>query len=537
MTTLIRKHWTSLLGVMFILAAFITLFKYSIDQGWITDGMKIGIGLLCGSGVAITGLALINRGVRYSTASQVLIGLGACLLYSTFSFAGIYYGLWSPITVLIGMTAVTAGVSAYAYRFDSRLLMSIALAGGLLSPLFMRPETDQVFTLFFYLLVLNTAFFSLSIVKGWSELRIGAFLGTWIVYVVYFVHFDPPVEGLWSMPFRYVLAAFLYYVIGFMVSSWKSNLRFDGWNLYLSLANGILFGCWSTYILNGDLNYAYILGFIGAIYLIAGSFIYRLTGRTELASASHWIGGLLTLLLACAQFGSGMDTKPIINVFVWGTIAGGLGILGQSKQWMLARIFSVLVWFIVGTYWFIVTWDTPRGEWFGAYIPFLNWGAMAWVLLAAIGFYYSVKNIVPQATRVAEEQLSNLFAIVAHLIVGGLLTVQIQNLYIVYFDEASDQLQQLTLSVSWGIYALLLFVWGAYRREAIFRWFGTAVLLIVAAKAIFIDLDGEEMLYKVLVLLILGGISFLISWINGKWNPASSSESADLKETKHSTKA
>jgi hypothetical protein len=75
----------------------------------------------------------------------------------------------------------------------------------------------------------------------------------------------------------------------------------------------------------------------------------------------------------------------------------------------------------------------------------------------------------------------------------------------------------LTLSVVWGIYALLLFLWGAYRRQMTFRWFGSAVLLFVAIKAIFLDLSGEQALYKVLVLLALGGISFLATWINGKW--------------------
>jgi hypothetical protein len=32
-------------------------------------------------------------------------------------------------------------------------------------------------------------------------------------------------------------------------------------------------------------------------------------------------------------------------------------------------------------------------------------------------------------------------------------------------------------------------------------------------------LSGEQSLYKVLALLILGGLSFLISWINHKWQP------------------
>ncbi|WP_239613629.1 hypothetical protein [Cohnella mopanensis] len=56
MQSTIRKHWTSLLGVMFILAAFITFFKYSIEQGWVTDCMKIGLGLLSGSGISVADL-------------------------------------------------------------------------------------------------------------------------------------------------------------------------------------------------------------------------------------------------------------------------------------------------------------------------------------------------------------------------------------------------------------------------------------------------------------------------------------------------
>ena len=62
MDMLLRKHWTSLLGVLFVLAAFITLFKYSIEQGWITDGMKIAAGLLSGAGLCIAGQAMTGRG-------------------------------------------------------------------------------------------------------------------------------------------------------------------------------------------------------------------------------------------------------------------------------------------------------------------------------------------------------------------------------------------------------------------------------------------------------------------------------------------
>lgn len=520
MEVLFRRHWTSLLGILFILAAFITLFKYSLDQQWITDGIKIGSGLLTGAGLCAGGLGLTKRGgEKWQAAVQTMIGLGACVLYATFSFAGIYYDFWSPMTVLIGMSAVTAGVAAYAHRFDSRLLMIIALAGGLLSPLLMQPETDQAFTLFLYLLVMNAVFFLLSVVKKWTELRLVAFVGTWAIYAAYYIHFDPFTDGLWSKPIRYALATFAFYLIAFLLSSWKSGRRFDGLNLYASFANSVLFGCWAIPILHGDLHYAYILASIGVAHLAAGLAIWRLDKRLGVASISHLLGGGLLLLLAVAGVGSGRSAKPLIDVFVWGGIAGVLATIGQIRRSAVICGGAVLIWLSVGIYWFAVTWTTPRGDWFGTFIPFLNWGALSWMLLALIGFRFAVKGVGLRSDSDAELRawLPDIFALLSHLIVGGLLTVQIQNVHLVYFDGASRQLEQLSLSLAWGVYALLLFLWGAYSRQVLFKYFGSAMLLVVAFKAILLDLSGQQMLYKVVVLLLLGGISFLVTWINGKW--------------------
>jgi uncharacterized membrane protein len=183
----------------------------------------------------------------------------------------------------------------------------------------------------------------------------------------------------------------------------------------------------------------------------------------------------------------------------------------------VASLASVTIWAIVGFYWFLVTWDAPRGDWFGTFIPFLNWGALSWVLLAAIGFHFSARGIAVEGmTKSVSGFLSNLFAVFSHLIVGGLLTVQIDNIYEVYAPDAADQLLPLSLSVSWGIYALLLTLWGTRVKQPLFRIVGAVVLLLVAGKALFMDLEGEAMLYKFVVLLALGGISFLITWVNNR---------------------
>lgn len=515
MPELFKKHWTSFLGSLFVICSIVYLFKYTMDQGWITPTMKTGAGLLFGMGLGLLGLKLI-LGKRLFIG-EILSGLGAAVLYTTFSFAGIYFALWDSITVFLAMLALTVALTVLAYRCGLRILMNLALLGSLAAPLVMRPEGDQVFTLFLYLLVINTAYFALSIRKRWAEFRLLGFVGTWLTYAVYYIHFDPASDTLWSMPFRYAAAAFGFYVIGFLISSWKSDLKFDGLNLYLGFVNAVLFGVWCVTLLDGIVDMAYPLAGMGLLYLLLAWIVYLCTGKASgTAIAVKTTGGALLLLLAVSQMGEGLEVKPLISVYVWGALAAFLMAAAKKFRMEWLQAVSVSVWAGVTLYWFAVTWDAPRGEWFGVYIPFLNWAAVAWMLLAVLGFWYSLSAAFLSLKREVRAFMSCLFSVVSHMIVGGLLTLQIINVFEEY-EISGFWNRDLTMSVIWCVYALLLFMWGAYSKQRVFRYFGSIVLGLVSVKVLFFDLSGEETVYKILVLLMMAAISFAISYINHRW--------------------
>jgi uncharacterized membrane protein len=257
---------------------------------------------------------------------------------------------------------------------------------------------------------------------------------------------------------------------------------------------------------------------MGVLYLLCAFLIYRIHGRKSAALNCYLAGGLFLLLIALSQLGKGLTTKPLLDVYIWGTIAFVVLRVGQIRNIISLTVLSIVIWFCTGIYWFAVTWSTPRGEWFGVFIPFLNWGAVSWMVLAFIGFYYSLRLRFARIDADTNRFLSNMTAILSHLIIAGLLSVQIGDAFTEYKWDQHTALD-LTYSVTWGVYAVMLFLWGSYSKQIAFRWFGSCVIGIVAIKAIFFDLSGEQSLYKVLVLVVLGGLSFLISWINGKWQP------------------
>ncbi len=514
---LFKKHWITLLGALFTFLAFGYLFKYAVDQGWISNEIKIALGLLCGAGFIVGGITLQQKGIK--TVDQILSGLGVALLYTTFTFSGIIFNLWEPMTVFFLMIAVTLGLSIYAFRFDLRVLMNVAILGALVSPMLMQPKGDQVFTLFLYLLVINSIYFFVSVCKRWTELRLIPFIGTWILYAVYYLYYNP---SIWETPFTYAVSAFLFYVAGFILSSWKEELKFNGLNLYLGILNGGIFAVWALVILNGVVSFSAVLAGMGVVYLITALIVYALVGRYSAAFYTKFFAGLLFLLIAGAQIGSDFEMKQVIAVYLWTFIALGVLVIGQVRKLEYLKIVAAVVWIITGTYWYTVTWDAPVGEWFGTFIPFLNWAGMAWLLLAVLGFYFSIKvrfdYMKKNAVKPGSDLVSNFFSVCSHLIVGGLLTFQITGLWDAYGATLKDFDMGLTLSVSWGLYALLLFLWGAYSNQPVFRWFGSIVLVGVAVKTIFVNLYYSDTIYKVLVLFILGIITFAISYINNKWN-------------------
>lgn len=515
MLDLIKKQWITFLGTIFMFLAFSYLFKLAVDMGIISDSLKIAIGIVFGTGFAIAGFMLHQR--QKQTSGQIITGLGVALLYTTFSFAGIYFNLWLPITVFIAMVAVTAGACVYSYMFDLRILMNTVLLGALISPLVMKPHGDQVFTLFLYLLVINTAFFFTSVSKKWTELRLTSFIGTWILFTVYYFYFNPSVR---DVPLRYAICAFIFYVLGFAISSWKQQQKFDGLNLYLGIVNAVLFTLWSCELLNYDVNaFSVVLALMGIIYLASAFIFYSFLKKYSSPVIINFFGGLMLIAMAGSELGSGTDVKPIFTTYIWAVVTIVILLAGQLKKLTSMKIVSSVIWLLTCSFWFVITWQTPVGFWFGRFIPVFNWSGMAWVLLSFIGFYFSLKvrfeNPKIGLYKSQGKYYASFFAVISHLMVGGLFTFQITRLWYEYKITTLDL--GLTISVSWSLYALTLFMWGAYSRQSIFRWFGSIMLIIVALKTIFNDLYNSETIYKVLVLFILGAITFLISFINNKW--------------------
>ena len=143
------------------------------------------------------------------------------------------------------------------------------------------------------------------------------------------------------------------------------------------------------------------------------------------------------------------------------------------------------------------------------------------MLLAATGFYlsrvYHNTSLIEShpGTVKMQEKVSLVLAILSHLVLGGLLTIQVQNTWDAYNLTFIED--HVMLSISFAVYALALFLWGAYNDQTPFRILGSTVLVVTAIKVFLIDLQESSTIYMVLFLFLLGGLTLAIARIDKMW--------------------
>lgn len=509
MIELIKKHWITSLGILFLFSAFTYFLKIAFENGWFPPEIRVLAGFVIGVTLLFSGFTYYRKNALYTF--QILAGSGISIIYATFTYIAFSNELnWPYNIMLISVLALSALTTLISYKFQLRGLIFISVLGGLLSPILMKAEPTHDMVLFGYVLIINLGALYVSITKKWQELRVMTFVATVLVYATYYLYFDPL---SWGRPFFYAATLFMTYMGGIILASHKEKDQFTGWNLYLSLMNAMLFIFWSIYILKSfAIPFTVPLLMVGFTFLLASVFVYLLSGRNVFPSLIYVCLGLVLFAISAANIKplniQGM--QYVITTLLWFLVITGAYSISRVINSNELKLVSYGSWFVLIIYWFTVAWDVHWIEIFGLkYIPFFNAGAITWMLLAGFGFYMGKKE------QESHPVMSNIFAIIANIIVAGLVTIQIKNIWMAYHIDHFSR--PLAISIAYIVYALCIFLWGAHTKARAFRVMGTIVILLTSAKVFFWDLSGSANISKMIFLLIIGLLTLSIAYINKKW--------------------
>ena len=518
MKEFIKKHWVNALGLGLIFTGVLYFLKLAIESGWLPIELRIALSTALGLTGVYAGYRYYTQGKQ--TIGEVLAGMGCSILYATIGYLSFTEGLnWSVGALLISMALISVSVSILAFKQDMRILFLISLLGGLITPFFIEAVHTMDLPLFIYMLVLNLSAIAASVFKGWDEMKVISFFGSIGLFGVYYSLFEPE---QWGKPFFYASSIFVVYTMGLLFSSYRKNRDYEGWDLILGVINSIHFVFWSVIIFKQfSLPHALPLLIVGLVFLGIATFIYFTTGKkVSIGLGVYAVLGLTVMAIAGHDMGllflkGGMN--HVISAGIWLLTIGAIYTLSRKFDLKLLAAATILPFLALISYWYGVAWEVEWVEFFGMrYIPFLNAGALIWTGLVVLAFSYSrfilmrpVEALADYTTRI----LSTGLALIGHILIGGLLSIQIMNLWEAY--DLHFISKGLSLSLSWFVYALILFFWGSKSRQRLFSNLGAFVLIVSTCKVFLFDLSGDSSIQKVIFLLVLGGLTLGIAKVRG----------------------
>lgn len=157
------------LGVGFFL-------KYAFDNAWITEPMRVALGLLAGGALIAAGVRFQSRG--YRAYGQILAGGGLAVLYLAVYAAFSFYALIGRTPAFVALVVVTAGAATLADRHRAIGLALMAVGGGFLAPFLVGGGTGAQVTLFTYDALLVVGALYLANRQDWPSLNAVSFVLT-----------------------------------------------------------------------------------------------------------------------------------------------------------------------------------------------------------------------------------------------------------------------------------------------------------------------------------------------------------------------
>jgi uncharacterized membrane protein len=335
---LIGENWLNKIGIAILVIGIGFFVKYAIDQNWIGEVGRVGIGL--GTGALLIGIAHFLKN-KYRAFSSVLIGGGISVFYYTIAIAYHDYGIFEQGTAFGIMSLITISSTALAVLYDRKELAIIALLGGFTSPFMVQGETANYVAFFSYIAILNMGMLLLSYFKKWNilhKLSFGfslLFFGGWMIMEN--VHAVGKLQA--AMVFSSIF--FLQFIGMSLVYNLKNKVKFTAWEFIQMLSTiGLFYGAMmylmSTYEYE---NYRGLFTISFAALLAGLGFLVKKSKTADQNMAKFLIAKVVTLVtvFVLVQF------KGDYLALFWSVEAVVLLFIGQKMKMPLLKNASVIV--------------------------------------------------------------------------------------------------------------------------------------------------------------------------------------------------
>lgn len=498
------ERWLGRVGIAFVVLAFGFLFKYAFDQGWIGPPLRLVLGLAAASALLGVGLRLESSRERYS---QYLLG-GAIGLYYLVGFAAYeLYGLVPFAFAFAFMFGVTVLAFVLAERQRLPSLAVIGAAGGLSTPFLVSTDSPNVPGLVLYTTLLLAGAGALQFLRGWRGLLLVlGFGGLAVMGLAVAVATGPSdlleagvttvgVLSAWAL--LGVLPLFRAHLRRSDPETWPDPALPDVLArslgpervVLLLLRVGCVLAAFVAVLELGGLfdveraTLGVLYGVAFLVYLVLARGL--VATRPALHAAAETAAILVTLAIALFFF----DYRVVLPLAV-----AGAGMHSANDRLRLPGVaviahivFAQIVLLVISR---LEVLGVAGGSPFG---------------MREMGALGAIALILTSSFVLSSRFLKQLYRIAAHVAFMAWLATQLGPL------ERGQEL----ISLTWGIYGIVLLLLSLRLRQRGVQLAGLATLGVVAAKLLVVDMAQVDVIWRILLFMGFGaaflGLSYLIN--------------------------
>ncbi|MCC6165376.1 MAG: DUF2339 domain-containing protein [Acidobacteria bacterium] len=169
----IGARWLLYAGIGSLILGVSYFIKFAFDNGWVSEPLRVAIGLAAGGALIGAGQRFVQRGLRFF--GHTLSGGGLVVLYVAIYAALHAYDLIGPSTAFTAMVAVTLLGLWLADRHRVEVLGALALVGGFVTPALVGGGQDRQIVLFLYGALLLAGALAMVVRYAWAGVAVLAY--------------------------------------------------------------------------------------------------------------------------------------------------------------------------------------------------------------------------------------------------------------------------------------------------------------------------------------------------------------------------
>ena len=188
----IGENLISKIGIAILVLGIGFFVKYTIDQNWINEVARVGIGILAGG--IILGFAHYLRN-NFKAFSTVLVAGAISVFYFTIGFAFHQYHLFNQTVAFSIMLVITAFSVVISMAYNRQELAILSIIGGFATPFMVSTGSGNYVVLFTYIIILDLGMLVLAFTRKWTLVNIITYVFTILLYISWLL-----TEGLKTHP-------------------------------------------------------------------------------------------------------------------------------------------------------------------------------------------------------------------------------------------------------------------------------------------------------------------------------------------------